>query len=59
MIVTGGEGEEEEKVNLKICLAGELGTVEELFAYFFGIYIKFDYKNPPILTPSHSVDVAT
>ena len=24
MIVTGGEGEEGEKVNLKICLAGEL-----------------------------------
>ena len=24
MIVIGGEGEEEEKVNLKICLAGEL-----------------------------------
>ena len=24
MIATGGEGEEGEKVNLKICLAGEL-----------------------------------
>jgi hypothetical protein len=24
VIVTGGEGEEGEKVNLKICLAGEL-----------------------------------
>ena len=33
--------------------------VEELFAYFFGIYIKFGYKNPSILTPSDSVDVAT
>ena len=34
-------------------------TVEELFAYIFGIYIKFGYKNPSILTPSNSVDVAT
>ena len=34
-------------------------TVEELFAYFFGIYIKFGYKNPSILTPLDSVDVAT
>ena len=35
------------------------GTVDELFAYIFGIYIKFGYKNPAILTPSDSVDVAT
>ena len=33
--------------------------VEELFAYIFGIYIKFGYKNPSILTPCDSVDVAT
>jgi hypothetical protein len=33
--------------------------VEELFAYIFGIYIKFGYKNPSILTPCNSVDVAT
>ena len=35
------------------------GTVEELFAYFFGIDIKFGFKNPSILTPLDSVDVAT
>ena len=34
-------------------------TVEELFAYIFWIYIKFGYKNQPILTPSDSVDGAT
>ena len=34
-------------------------TVEELFASFFGIYIKFGYKNPSILTPLDSVDVAS
>ena len=34
-------------------------TVEELFAYFFGMYIKFGYKNPSILTSSDSIDVAT
>jgi hypothetical protein len=28
-------------------------------AYIFGIYIKFGYKNPSILTPSDSVNVAT
>ena len=33
--------------------------VEELFAYFSGIYIKFGYKNPSTLTPLDSVDVAT
>jgi hypothetical protein len=33
--------------------------VEELFAYIFGIYIKFGYKNPSILSPSDSVDIAT
>jgi hypothetical protein len=33
--------------------------VEELFAYFFGIYIKFGYKNSSILTPCNSVHVAT
>ena len=32
--------------------------MEELFAYFFEIYyIKFEYKNPPILTPIGWVDV--
>jgi hypothetical protein len=36
-----------------------LMTVEELFAYIFGIYIKFGYKNPLILTPSNLVNVAT
>ena len=35
------------------------GMVEELFADFFGIYIKSRYKNPSILTPSDSVDVAS
>jgi hypothetical protein len=29
-----------------------------LFAYIFGIYIKFGYNNPPILTPFASVDIA-
>ena len=38
---------------------GDRGTVEELFAYIFGIYIKFGYKNPSILTPYVLVDVAT
>jgi hypothetical protein len=33
--------------------------VEEVFAYFFGIYMKFGYKNPSILTPLDSVDVAS
>ena len=35
------------------------GTVEELFAYIFGIYKKFDGNNPSILTPLDSVDVET
>ena len=35
------------------------GTMEELFAYIFGIYIKFGYKDPSILAPSNSVNVAT
>ena len=34
-------------------------TVEELFAYIFGIYKKFGGNNPSILAPSDSVDVAT
>ena len=34
-------------------------SAEGLFACFFGIYIKFGYKNPSILAPSDSVDVAT
>ena len=38
---------------------GEQWRKEELFAYFFGIYIKFGNKNPSILAPSDSVDVAT
>jgi hypothetical protein len=33
--------------------------VEELFAYIFGIYIKFGCKNPWILTLCDLVDVAT
>ena len=37
----------------------EGGIVEELFTYIFGIYIKFGYKNPSILTPCDSVNVAT
>ena len=32
--------------------------VEEPLAYFFGIYIKFGYKNPSILTPYNLVDIA-
>ena len=35
------------------------GTVEELFAYIFGIYIKLGYKNISTLTLSDSIDVAT
>ena len=35
------------------------GTVEELFAYIFGMYIKFGYKNPSILIPCDLVDVVT
>ena len=34
-------------------------TVEDLFAYFFGVYIKFGFKNPSILTPLDSIDVAS
>ena len=34
-------------------------TVEELFAYIFGIYKKFGGNNPSILTPLDLVDVAT
>ena len=34
-------------------------TVEELFAYIFGIYKKFGGNDPLILTPSDSVAVAT
>ena len=33
--------------------------MEKRFAYFFGIYIKFGYKNASILTPLDSVDVAS
>ena len=33
--------------------------VEEVFAYFFGIYTKFGYKNPLILTLYNSVDVVS
>jgi hypothetical protein len=31
----------------------------KLFAYIFGISIKFGYKNPSILTPWESVEVTT
>ena len=34
-------------------------TVEELFAYIFGIYIKFGQKDPSILAPADPVSVAT
>ena len=34
-------------------------TVEELFAYIFGMYKKLGGNNPLILTPSDSVAVAT
>ena len=37
----------------------EGGMVEEAFAYFLGIYIKFGYKNPLILTPLDSVYIAS
>ena len=33
-------------------------TVEELFAYIFGIYKKFGGNNPSILAPFDSVSVA-
>ena len=42
-----------------LVMRGRGGTVEELFAYFFGIYIKFGYKNPSILSPLDSVGVAS
>ena len=35
------------------------GAVEELFAYIFGIYKKFGYKDPSILAPTDLVSVAT
>ena len=31
----------------------------QLFAYFIGIYIKFEYKNPSILAPLDLVDIAS
>ena len=31
------------------------GTVEEVFAYIFGIYKKFGGNNPSILAPTDSV----
>ena len=34
------------------------GTVEELFAYIFGIYKKFGGNNPLILATSNLVSVA-
>ena len=34
-------------------------TMEEFFAYFFGINIKFGYRNPPILTQCGLVNIAT
>ena len=36
-----------------------LVQVEERFAYIFGIYIKFRYMNPSILTPYKSVNIAS
>ena len=35
------------------------GTVEEVFAYIFGIYKKFGGNNPSILAPYNLVSVAT
>ena len=35
------------------------GTVEEVFAYIFGIYKKFGGDNPSIWTPLDSVNIAT
>ena len=35
------------------------GKKEELLANIFGIYIKFEYKNPWILILYDSVEVAT
>ena len=37
----------------------EVVTVEELFAYIFGIYKKFGGNNPSVLAPYDSVAVAT
>ena len=45
---------------IKIIFGYDQGYVlEELFAYFFGIYVQFDYKNPSILTSLDSVDIAS
>ena len=51
MIATGGEGEEGEKVNLKICLAGELKgestdhyTREEIFHYKYYVAVFFQFS---------------
>ena len=44
---------------LDFSLLRSKATVEELLDYIFGIYRKFGYKNPSILTPSDSVEVAT
>ena len=49
-------GPKEKNLKKKLFLGG---TGDELFAYIFGIYIKFGYKNPSILTPYDLVDVAT
>ena len=32
---------------------------KSFFAYFFGFFVKFRYKNPSILAPFDSVDVAS
>jgi hypothetical protein len=32
--------------------------VEDLYANFFGIYIKFENTNPSILSPLDSVNIA-
>ena len=46
MIATGGEGEEGEKVNLKICLAGELnpGLQKEIFHYKYYVAVFFQFS---------------
>jgi hypothetical protein len=33
--------------------------VEDLFAYFFGNYIKFGYRNPPFFSLFDLVNVAS
>ena len=43
--------DENENLPWEVIFQYRVVTVEELFADFFGIYIKFECKNPSILTP--------